>query len=142
MNSDQIQKALDLFIREFSARYDLGDLGLVVWNKKDNRSGYGLKWTTKDFDVVPRGMMSALVKSLKVQFTMYYKEYITVYVHISYEHHAMGSNGNTEDYRILAERDVLNDDNIIYRGYITGMQSHFISQQDRRILEKAKERDR
>lgn len=137
MNNDQIQKALDLFISEFSAKHNLGDLGLVSFTQRPH-NGEGRKWTSKKFDIVPVGQMSALVKSLTVQFTAWYLEYITVDVQLSYEHHGMGSNGNTESYRILAEDDILSKGDITYCGYISSQQSHFLSQQNRRILEKVK----
>ena len=129
MNKDQLERALGLFIKEYAARYDMGVIPAAAWTEKPCNDG--LKWVSIPFPIEPRGQMSALVKTLTLEFTAWYDEFLWVDVRLSYEHHGGGSNGHSESYHVLAENNIL--DSLVYHGFVSDAQARFIAQQNRRL---------
>lgn len=96
------------FAEDFALRFDMPEL----------KEASKLDWTvhTKDncirceAEVQPKGQISALVRSLHVQISFRQFEDIPLYyatVRLSYGHNSGGSNGHTDDYRVVTKKDLM-----------------------------------
>lgn len=70
-------------------------------------------------EVQPKGQISALVSSLHVQVSFYQNGEGLYYatVRLSYQHHSGGSNGHTDEYRVVTKKDIMGR-TISYVGFI------------------------
>lgn len=106
------------FAEDFALCYDMPEL----------KEASKLDWTvnTKDncirceAEIQPKGQISALVRSLHVSISFRQYDDIPLYyatVRLSYDHNSGGSNGHTDDYRVVTKNDIIGKA-ISYVGFI------------------------
>lgn len=109
------------FMRDFAQRYDMPELAAQV--QFDER--YGVLSCT--VEVQPRGQMAALVRMLSVGIRVSQAESLmfSASVRMSYQHHGGGTNGHSDNYRIVTKTHVFKEGKPVeYVGFISYDMEH------------------